>query len=168
MTEIESLSLCDISFEAEKWLPQKKDIVRLSIEVINEVREEFPLFRGVGHIDVILGDSAFVQDLNNRYRGKNKPTNVLSFPQDDYEKGRYCPDESLVLLGDIVMAYEVIESEAKTEEKTFLDHFCHLLVHGILHLLGFDHETDDEQDEMESLEIKILNKLNIDNPYKAL
>lgn len=167
MTEIDSLPLCDISFQEEKWAPFRKDIMRLLPQTINAVRSCFPSFSGVGHIDIILADNEFVQDLNYRYRGKNRPTNVLSFPQGDFKKGAEVPEDEFVLLGDIAMAYDVIAVEAKKEEKTFLDHFCHLLVHGCLHLLGFDHETDEDQEEMESLEVKILSTLNIANPYET-
>ena len=167
MTEIDSLPLCDVSFQEEKWAPFRKDIMRLLPQTINAVRNCFPSFSSVGHIDVILADNALLKDLNYRYRGKNRPTNVLSFPQEDFKKGEEAPEGAFVLLGDIAMAYDVIAVEAKKEEKTFLDHFCHLLVHGCLHLLGFDHETDEDQEEMESLEVKILSTINIANPYET-
>ncbi len=106
-------------------------------------------------IAVVLADDAFVQNLNKQYRGKNKPTNVLSFPA-SLEEGE---------LGDIILAFETIEKEAIEQKKTFRNHTKHLLVHGFLHLLGYDHIEDKQAEVMEKIEIKILKKLGISNPY---
>jgi len=108
-------------------------------------------------IAVVMADDAFVQDLNNRYRGKNKPTNVLSFPNDDFPA-----DQNL---GDIILAFETVEREANEQQKTFRNHAAHLLIHGFLHLLGYDHICEKDAKKMEKLEIKILAGLEIDNPY---
>jgi probable rRNA maturation factor len=105
-------------------------------------------------ISVVLADDAFVKELNKQYRGKDKPTNVLSFPSDLAGE-----------LGDIVFAFETIEKEAKEQQKTFRNHTAHLLVHGFLHLLGHDHMDEKEARIMENKEIKILKKLGINNPY---
>lgn len=105
-------------------------------------------------VSVVLADDNFVQGLNREYRGKDKPTNVLSFPQDP------------PMLGDIVLAFETIEREASEQNKDFAAHLTHLLVHGVLHLLGYDHEDDQEASEMEGLEIEILQKMGINNPYE--
>lgn len=105
-------------------------------------------------VSILLTDDAAVQTLNRNYRGKDKPTNVLSFPQDDD-----------VMLGDIAMAYETLAREALEQDKTFQDHFTHLLVHSVLHLLGYDHEEKHDQKEMEKQEIDILHGLGISNPY---
>jgi probable rRNA maturation factor len=105
-------------------------------------------------ISVVLTDDAHIQVLNRDYRGKNKATNVLSFPQDDPQ-----------MLGDIIIAYETIIREAKEQNKIFEHHLMHMLVHGCLHLLGYDHETDSEAEEMEALEIEILSGLSVKNPY---
>ena len=106
-----------------------------------------------GELAVVLANDAFVRDLNKTYRGKNKPTNVLSFPgQGD-------------ALGDIVLAHETIAREAREQGKRFKDHATHLLVHGVLHLSGLDHEADKEAEAMENMEVKILKKLDISNPY---
>lgn len=105
-------------------------------------------------VSVVLANDAFIQELNKTYRGMDKPTNVLSFPQDeDYH------------LGDIIFALETIEREAVEQSKSFENHLIHLTVHGFLHLFGYDHETDDEAEEMESFEIRILDELGIENPY---
>ena len=105
-------------------------------------------------LSLVLADDAFVQELNRDYRAKDRPTNILSFPQDE----AFC-------LGDLVLAYETVVREAKEQNKSFSDHLTHLLVHGCLHLLGFDHIDDQEAGEMEALEIQILDKMGITNPY---
>jgi len=116
-------------------------------------------------IGVACVDLAESQQLNLQYREKDKPTNVLSFPSD-------IPEEVLPMLdafplGDLVICIPVVLQEAVEQKKTAQEHFAHLLVHGDLHLLGYDHETSDEEaEEMEGLEVEILAKLNIDNPYQ--
>lgn len=108
-------------------------------------------------VSVVLADDARVKELNRDYRGKDKPTNVLSFPGSD--------DLDSPLLGDVILARETVEREAIDEAKSFEHHFGHLIVHGMLHLLGFDHLTDDEAAEMEALETEILAALDIPDPY---
>lgn len=101
------------------------------------------------------------QQLNYQYRHKDKPTNVLSFPFE-------CPpDIPIQLLGDLVICVPVVMKEATEQNKSFSAHLTHMIVHGVLHLLGYDHIEDDEAEEMESLEVDILAKLNIDDPYLA-
>ena len=115
-------------------------------------------------IGIACVDLAESHELNMQYRGKDKPTNVLSFPSD-------IPEEILDMLearplGDLVICIPVVLKEAKDQQKTPINHFTHLLVHGVLHLLGYDHELGEvEAEEMESLEIEILAKLDIANPY---
>ncbi|MBN6524273.1 rRNA maturation RNase YbeY [Acinetobacter pittii] len=105
------------------------------------------------------------QQLNLQYREKDKPTNVLSFPSDIPEE--VLPMLDALPLGDLVICIPVVLQEALEQKKTAQNHFAHLLVHGVLHLLGYDHETSDEDaEEMECLEIEILAKLNIANPYQ--
>ncbi|MAF67959.1 MAG: rRNA maturation RNase YbeY [Micavibrio sp.] len=116
-------------------------------------------------VSVVLSDSKTVQDLNATYRQKDKPTNVLSFPYDALDMLPEQADE-ISELGDIILAYEVLVAEAEAEGKSIESHFKHLCLHGLLHLLGYDHEEDDEAEEMEALEIKILAKMNIKNPYQ--
>ena len=112
-------------------------------------------------ISVLLTDDGAVQALNRDWRGKDKPTNVLSFPAsaDDLPMG------APMMLGDIALGFETVVKEAEDLGKPLSDHFCHLVVHGMLHLLGFDHISDAQADEMEPLEIEILDGLGIKSPY---
>lgn len=117
---------------------------------------------------VVLADDAAIRELNRDYRGFDKPTNVLSFPaHDTLEKNarKLARGQPVVALGDIVLAYETIRAEAAAQGKNPRDHVKHLLVHGTLHLLGYDHMAAKEAAVMEGLEIKILKKQNINNPY---
>lgn len=97
--------------------------------------------------------------LNLAYRGKDKPTNVLSFP---FEQP---PGVDEPHLGDLVICVPVVESEAETQGKSRQAHYAHMLVHGLLHLQGYDHQTEDEATPMETLEIEILQRLGYENPY---
>jgi probable rRNA maturation factor len=106
------------------------------------------------NLTLLLADDTRLKELNRTFRGKNKPTNVLSFPSG--ERG---------YLGDVALAYGVTAREAKSGKKTLADHASHLVVHGVLHLLGYDHETDRDAKAMEPLEAKILAKLGISDPY---
>ena len=107
-------------------------------------------------LTVMLTTNGRLQKLNADFRGKDKPTNVLSFPAglEDY-------------LGDVAIAYGVTAREAKDAKKTLLDHTTHLTVHGVLHLLGYDHETTRQANKMEPLEVRILQAMKIANPYEA-
>ncbi|TDO98777.1 rRNA maturation RNase YbeY [Marinomonas balearica] len=106
-----------------------------------------------------LVDEEESQTLNNEYRGKNKPTNVLSFPFEVPE------GVELPLLGDLVICRQVVEQEAQEQKKDLNHHWCHMVVHGVLHLRGYDHIKEDEAEEMEALEVQILASLNIPDPY---
>jgi probable rRNA maturation factor len=105
-----------------------------------------------------------VHALNSEYRGKEKPTNVLSFPAG---KVAGLPDDMPQPLGDIVICAQVVRDEAREQGKAVADHWAHMLVHGTLHLLGFDHETDSDAAEMEALETRILSDQGLADPYGA-
>ncbi|MDX2503830.1 MAG: rRNA maturation RNase YbeY [Gammaproteobacteria bacterium] len=101
-----------------------------------------------------------IQTLNKTYRHKDKPTNVLSFPFE-------APAQvQLPLLGDVVICHDVVLEEAHQQQKTIENHWAHMVIHGVLHLIGYDHMDDSEAQSMENLEIQILNKLNIADPYR--
>lgn len=120
-------------------------------------------------VSVRLTGDAEVQALNHQYRHKDKPTNVLSFPmvQKDLLDGLANSDDGEVLLGDIVLARETCQREAAEKGVAFHDHATHLIVHGTLHLLGFDHEGDFEAETMEAVERDVLARLGIDDPYEV-
>tara|TARA_B100000925_G_scaffold241008_1_gene190230 strand:- start:127 stop:576 length:450 start_codon:yes stop_codon:yes gene_type:complete len=111
-------------------------------------------------INLKLVDNEEITELNKIYRNKNKPTNVLSFTNEDISKSR--TNE----LGDIAISFEFVEQESKEQNKKFNDHVIHMFIHGIYHILGFDHENDSMADAMEEKEILLLEKLQIKNPYK--
>lgn len=111
-------------------------------------------------VSLYIVDEAESQELNSQYRGKDKPTNVLSFPAD-------IPEEvGVPLLGDLVVCAPVVEREAQEQGKTLQAHWAHMLVHGSLHLLGFDHIDDDEAETMEALETEIITGLGFPAPYQ--
>lgn len=110
---------------------------------------------------VILADNRLSRRLNRTWRGKDKPTNVLSFPASDGG-----PQGVPCLLGDVVLAGGVVAAEAEAQGKRLSAHLTHLVVHGVLHLLGHDHERDRDAERMEALEIRILRRLGVANPYE--
>ena len=114
---------------------------------------------GAAEVSILLTDDAHQRVLNREWRKIDKPTNVLSFPQLE----PFTPVAGLV--GDITLARETLEREADEQGTAFADHFTHLVVHGFLHLLGYDHEDDEEAREMESLEVSVLATLGIADPY---
>jgi probable rRNA maturation factor len=115
-------------------------------------------------VSLLLTNDSQVQDLNRDYRGQDKPTNVLSFAALDADSP--IPPDGPILLGDVIIARETAEREAADEDKTLAHHLSHLVVHGVLHLLGYDHMEDDEAEEMESLERSILAGLGVPDPYR--
>ncbi|MCC4801125.1 rRNA maturation RNase YbeY [Enterovibrio norvegicus] len=118
-------------------------------------------FRKQAETTIRIVDEFESQSLNRDYRGKDKPTNVLSFP---FEAP---PGVELDLLGDLIICRQVVEKEAKEQNKDLFAHWAHMVVHGSLHLLGYDHIDDEEAEEMESLEISIMTALEFPNPYAA-
>lgn len=111
-------------------------------------------------LSLLLTDDAHIRVLNRQWRDQDKPTNVLSFPSADEDD-----DEPGPLIGDVIVAHETTAREAAEEGKSFEDHFTHLLVHGLLHLFGYDHVEDDEAEEMEAFETEILADLGVADPY---
>ncbi len=113
-----------------------------------------------GEICIKIVDQAESRDLNKTYRQKDKPTNVLSFPSE-------IPDFVVSThLGDLAICAPIVEQEARDQNKAIIDHWAHLTIHGCLHLLGYDHIEDTEAEAMEALEIELLDKLGISNPYQ--
>lgn len=150
-----------ISIEGGGWQDETAMQTVVS-RALNAASDELGLGTGnPSEVSLLFTDNDTIKGLNAQWRAKDKPTNVLSFPAFPLKPGMAL----MPLLGDIVLAFETVKSEAKQEHKPFDDHVSHLVVHGLLHLLGYDHETDAEADEMEGLERKILARLAIPDPY---
>ena len=119
---------------------------------------------GPAEVSLVLADDATLQDLNRTYRNQDKPTNVLSFPGRQADEAAPPPGQPL-LLGDVVIAFGTAAAEAGRDGKALADHLSHLVVHGMLHLLGHDHEATADAEKMEALERRILSGLGIGDPY---
>jgi probable rRNA maturation factor len=145
----------DVMVESDLWATQPGSDAIVD-GAIAETARCLPQHPAECELAVVLTDDAAVRVLNRRWRGVDKPTNVLSFPA----SGR-----TPTLLGDIVIAFETTAREAEVENKPFAHHLAHLAVHGYLHLLGYDHESDDTADAMERLERSILARLEVPDPY---
>jgi probable rRNA maturation factor len=149
----------DVLVEAGTWPPEAE------IEAVarNAIGAAFAELGAVGDTEVslVLTDDAHIRELNAAWRGKDKPTNVLSFPANPPAKGNRLPP----LLGDIVIAEETVAREAALENKLFDHHLTHLIIHGLLHLVGHDHEGDAEAELMEGIERRALARLAISDPY---
>ena len=117
------------------------------------------------NFSILLTNDAEIKDINFRYRNLNKPTNVLSFKSMIDEKNYFKNTEQEIHLGEIIISMERIFNESKINNVLFKDHFIHIFLHAILHILGYDHEIDSERKKMERIEISILKNLGIKNPY---
>ena len=145
----------DIDIRSTDW--QIVDgLSELASTCILAAREQF-CPRAFSEISLVFSDNVHVQILNREYRGQDKPTNVLSFPTNT--------QLDIPVLGDIVLALETVKLEAEQQIISLENHISHLLIHGYLHLQGLDHENEQDAQEMESLEIKLLAGLGISNPY---
>ena len=150
----------DIALEAEAWGDEDRwRPLAETVAAAVAARDEL-IVPDAAELSLVLTDDAHIRVLNRNWRGFDKPTNVLSFPAGDDDEEDPGP-----LLGDVIVAHETMAREAEDEGKSFEDHFAHLLVHGLLHLFGFDHENDAEAEEMEALETEILAGLGVADPY---
>ena len=139
----------DIEIEDEAWSAALPNAEALALEAAEAATAE-------GGLAILLTDDDTVADLNLRFRGKSGPTNVLSFPAPENREGH---------LGDIALAYGVCAREAAEQGKPLAHHLQHLVAHGVLHLVGYDHQTETEAAEMEALERRILAGLDVPDPY---
>ncbi|TWB22463.1 putative rRNA maturation factor [Nitrospirillum amazonense] len=167
-----------VEVEAGDWqatIPGVEDLVtaaaRKALRQVLAVDAD-ALPEGEGEVSILLSDNAAVRVLNHQYRGKDKPTNVLSFPMlgDEDEDEEFELPEGMerppYLLGDIILAYETLMTEAAEQNKPVANHLTHLVIHGVLHLLGYDHIEDAEAETMERLETAILADMGIADPYR--
>ncbi len=150
----------DILIQADGWPPEPALQVLVDRALAACRMADLPAIAADAEVSLVFTDDARIRVLNQQYRGKDKPTNVLSFPAAPPFPGRLGPP-----LGDIVMARETVAAESEAAGLDFADHLTHLIVHGFLHLLGYDHETDGEAVVMERLETAILARLGIADPY---
>lgn len=166
---------CDISQKSKKW-----NHLENPIKLVDEISKKLISLTELKKIltgnltlelSISLVSDAQIKKINNQFRQKNKPTNVLSFPSFDTDLIRnfglkkIIGNDNFVFLGDIVISFDRVYIEAKLQKKTFENHLTHLILHSILHLIGYDHNNDDEAKIMEDLEIKVLKTLKITNPY---
>lgn len=151
----------DLLVEAGTW-PEEEMLKRLVDRAAGAVFAEIgTAWSGASELSIVFSDDANIRELNAGWRGKDKPTNVLSFPAFPVSGGGSLPP----MLGDIVLAAETVLREAELEQKPLENHISHLVIHGLLHLLGYDHETDAEAEEMEAAERAALARLAIPDPY---
>lgn len=150
----------DHGVEAGSWPPEP--VLQRTVEAASDaVVKGIPTTAHQGEVSVLFTDDEHIAALNQRWRGKSGPTNVLSFPA----AGPRSQHEKAAQLGDIVLGFETVTKEAAEAGLTLVDHITHLLVHGLLHLLGYDHEEEQAAEAMETLETEILATLGIANPY---
>lgn len=149
--------MIEVEVEDEAWAAAIADV-----EAVVVTAAEAALGTVAGAVTILLADDATVRDLNARFRGKDRSTNVLSFP------AAPLPGAVLEPLGDIVLAYGTCAAEAEAQAKSLADHLRHLVVHGVLHLLGRDHEDDAEAEAMETEEREILSGLGVVDPYQVV
>ena len=174
--------LITVLTEDDRWQKTLPDVVANVTawceHVLAHAPEAAALREGLAKENVVMGlnvslaDNATIQELNHQFRGKDKPTNVLSFPAYDNFMEALDEDPSIradgvISLGDVMLAFECVEQEAVSQRKSFHDHLAHLVMHGCLHVLGYDHEEESEAEEMEALEIQLLGQVSIANPYET-
>ena len=145
--------MIEVEIDDEAWQDAVADVGR-----VVERAASVALGDTEGDVVVLLADDAHVQQINAQFRDKDRPTNVLSFP---------APDSARPHLGDLILAYGVCAAEAVEQGKSLSDHLSHLIIHGVLHLLGHDHQADDEAEAMEAEERRLLASLGIADPYRA-
>lgn len=148
--------MIEVEVEAEAWSGAVA-----GVEAVVARAAQAALGSASGVVTILLTDDDTVRDLNARFRGKDRPTNVLSFP------AAPMPGVEVPPLGDVVLAYRTCAAEAEAQGKTLTDHLTHLVVHGVLHLLGREHEDDAEAEAMEAEEREILAGLGVADPYRV-
>jgi len=155
----------DITLQDKRWHDAINDIDALVTNAVSKALHSRLNGLESVEISIVLADDTIIQELNKSYRNIDKPTNVLSFPITE-PKELESPAAPFCALGDIIISYDTISREAEEQKKDVTAHFTHMLVHGCLHLLHYDHQDENEAEIMEKLEIEILSQLNVKNPYE--
>jgi probable rRNA maturation factor len=160
----------EIATELDNWNSKKEINEKVISDITKNIINRYKNLKTIKEIElsVLLTNDKKMLSLNSEFRDVEKPTNVLSFPDLEINWRHLLelkPDADYMYLGDIAYGFETVKREAEDKQINFEDHFKHLLVHGILHLIGYDHIEDEEAEIMESLEIEILNDYNIKSPY---
>jgi probable rRNA maturation factor len=148
--------MIDVEVEDEAWSDALPDVEMVVERAAQAALDALPPTERDGAVAILLADDDSVADLNRRFRGKPTPTNVLSFP---------AAQSAYPHLGDVALAYGVCAGEAEAQGKRLADHLTHLVVHGVLHLLGYDHETEADAEVMEQMECEILRRFGVADPY---
>lgn len=157
-----------VAIEADGWMQAVIDATALAERAADAALHAACPDLAAADISILLADDAVLRSLNREWRGRDQPTNVLSFPATATRPGETPLAEFAgvpLLLGDIALGFETCVAEAERDGRTLSDHLAHLVVHGLLHLLGYDHEDDAAAAIMEGLEIRILAGMGIGNPY---
>jgi probable rRNA maturation factor len=152
----------DLAIPCAKWRRALSNAETIATEAARAALKHSGKKFGAAELSLILSNDKTVQKLNAQWRGKDAPTNVLAFASEDVSTG-----PAPTLLGDVVLAYETVAREAKEQGKALSDHFRHLVIHGVLHLLGYDHQADRPAKRMEALETRILALLGVADPYRV-
>lgn len=153
----------DVSVACPTWDADLPQAAALAERAVRAAEAALPARAGAYEVSVLLADDALQRRLNREWRGHDRATNVLAFPS-----GAEAPaggPETVRGLGDIVLAHGTVSREARRDGKTLAEHLSHLVVHGFLHLVGFDHEKDAAAAQMEALEVRVLHGLGIADPY---
>ncbi|MGE3293403.1 MAG: rRNA maturation RNase YbeY [Geminicoccaceae bacterium] len=153
----------EVAVASDEWFAAVTEAEAICRRVVTAVLDREAV--GPCEVSVVLADDRLVIELNRDYRGIDRPTNVLSFPSGSME---LAPGQGQALLGDVVVAVETVRREAAAQDRSVADHLVHLVVHGTLHLLGYDHEADDEAEVMERREVELLAGLGVADPYREV
>lgn len=160
----------DIIIESERWAAALPEVERTVARAAAAAFARATPGAGVNACALLLSDDAQLRELNRRFRGLDKPTNVLSFPAGPAGGDPQLPPASgpgqPLAWGDVAIAFETTAGEARGQGKSLADHLSHLVVHGLLHLFGYDHEAAEEAEAMEAMEREILSDIGIDDPYE--
>jgi probable rRNA maturation factor len=160
--ELSSSAIIDLAMPCTKWRRRSPDVAALVRQAAEAALAMAGRKRRRPELSVVLADDETVAALNERWRHRAGPTNVLAFASEERATGAAAP----LLLGDVVLAYETVTREAKEQGKPLADHLRHLVIHGVLHLLGYDHIAAGPARRMEALETRILAALGVPDPYR--